>query len=315
LPDLDGTPRYFWYDRVMPMSTAVGQLIRYDLHDAVGDENTIIYHYTTPAAFLAIMETRSLWLTDFAYLNDASEVSHGLELARCAFAELVTKDDLAAPLLNAVFARVSTEIPRTAVTCFSLVSDSLSQWRAYSRGSCGVALGFRPIDLMQSLGNESSVRFSKVLYLPEAKQTLFRRFVHYHRLAWEHDAQNTEPRWINACISLATIGLFELAALCKDEGFADEREYRMIYQRDADNPETLPKRFRVDGSLFVPYVSTEDIQNMAEATDENRSQFCPVEVVVGPHPLNDVIARGIREYLDTNNLVTVRTVRTGIPFR
>lgn len=299
------------------MGVAVAGLIRGELYDAFGHEDTVVYHYTTTRSLHAILESRSLWLTDLAYLNDASEVSHGVTLGRQIVKEMVGPSDETAEWFEEVFDEVDRVPPRTSVACFSLVADSLSQWRAYSRGTCGVAVAFRPTDLMHCLGLASPVTFSRVLYDRTQKEHLFKRYVHYTRLAWREDVKrdNVLPQWRSACSSLAAAKLYSLAAVCKDDSFADEREYRIICQESSNTRDLLPRRFRVDDPVVVPYVSTRDIQDSAEASEEHRAAFRPVGVIVGPHPRSELVAAGIREYLLSLKFEDVPVEVSKVPFR
>lgn len=309
--DIDGSLRYFWYDGITPYSAAISSLVRYDMWGAVGNNDTVIYHYTTLEALVSIIRSRSLWMTDYAYLNDASEILHGLTLARRALDELVPTQDHSRAFLEPIFAAAIEKVPRIAVSCFSLVSDSLSQWRAYSRGQCGVAIGFRVVTLMEKF-LRSGVNFSKVVYRDAEKTNLFRRLIHFHRLAWEKDVKRDDQRYLAFAANTLTSTLYEFASLCKDEGFADEREYRLAYLEHTTNTDREPvgKRFRIAGSLLVPYVETSEFVGYDET-----AEFRPYSVVVGPHPQNELVRRGIEEFLRASGLNDVPVDVSPLPFR
>jgi len=87
LPTFDGRDRYFWRNPDMPwwmLSTHIRNLELARVHRPLYAARHV-YHYTTVAAFKSIIDSQELWLTDYAYLNDSSEVRHGLELAREVF--------------------------------------------------------------------------------------------------------------------------------------------------------------------------------------------------------------------------------------
>jgi hypothetical protein len=49
--------------------------------DLVKKQNVqTIYHYTSLDALLGIVESQSVWLTDYSYLNDKRELVHGVEI-------------------------------------------------------------------------------------------------------------------------------------------------------------------------------------------------------------------------------------------
>ncbi len=41
-----------------------------------------LYHYTTVTGLKGIIESESVWFTDFRHMNDPSEIKHGIELCR-----------------------------------------------------------------------------------------------------------------------------------------------------------------------------------------------------------------------------------------
>ncbi|HEX8010670.1 MAG TPA: hypothetical protein VF814_07020 [Casimicrobiaceae bacterium] len=53
---------------------------------------SLIYHYTTLEGFVGIVQSRSLWLSDYSYLNDARELTHGVEIVRSVVDEMLKGD-------------------------------------------------------------------------------------------------------------------------------------------------------------------------------------------------------------------------------
>jgi len=50
-----------------------------------GEKNTItnpLYHYTDGRGLKGIIESETIWFTDYRHLNDPSELSYGVEMAR-----------------------------------------------------------------------------------------------------------------------------------------------------------------------------------------------------------------------------------------
>src|SRR5262249_9043057 len=103
-----------------------------------------LYHYTTLHALRGIMDSQVLWATDIRYMNDASELTYGIQIARETF---LGDSRPAVQRLLSELVRVEgigDQLPDFSVFVASLSQcrDSLSQWRAYSRGSLGVAIEF-----------------------------------------------------------------------------------------------------------------------------------------------------------------------------
>jgi channel protein (hemolysin III family) len=109
-----------------------------------------LYHYTSMQGLLGIFSFRELWASKIHYLNDAREFCLALELAR---GELEKRKQAAqSEGVRAFLQRTIDRIFQVSrlnihVVSFSEDSDSLSQWRAYSGGSGGFALGMESTHL------------------------------------------------------------------------------------------------------------------------------------------------------------------------
>ena len=49
---------------------------------------SILYHYTTAHGLRCIVESKSIWASDFRFLNDASEFQHGRSIFEKIFREM-----------------------------------------------------------------------------------------------------------------------------------------------------------------------------------------------------------------------------------
>lgn len=141
------------------------------------DPPPILWHYTTSAGAVGILNSRELWLTSFESLNDSSEILYGLARIRervvvvaggplkartRSMLELVA-GQLADPM--ATFDRDPQlfESSSVAVCAFSEAADDLSQWRAYGSHGQGCALKIRS-DVLRSLPNANGISLVKCLY-------------------------------------------------------------------------------------------------------------------------------------------------------
>ena len=100
--------------------------------------NTItqpLYHYTDGRGLKGIIESQSIWFTDYRHLNDPSELSYGIKKARDFMRQAATgADDYGRAFLECLsdmfslkkFARLEFFI-----ASFSRERDELGQWRAY----------------------------------------------------------------------------------------------------------------------------------------------------------------------------------------
>lgn len=117
-----------------------------------GEANKIgstLYHYTTVAGLKGIIESESIWFTDFRHLNDPSEIEHGIELCRDVIRlRKPGKDGQVEMFLDGLadFMRLDNISMwlQYFIGSFSQASDDLGQWRAYGDNGRGVSVGFAP---------------------------------------------------------------------------------------------------------------------------------------------------------------------------
>jgi hypothetical protein len=294
----DGALRYFWALADMPLSLAVGNLVRNEQERRAGPSPALLYHYTPLAGFRGIVESETLWMTDYSYLNDAREFHLGVERATTILTKSVGDTRYAA--LHTVLADLLEDLrampaERILLTCFCGKADSLSHWDRYSKSGVGVAIGMRASDLLPSLGYPGQTTASKVIYEPIDQERLLQDLLHFASLAIAEDAMH--PKHDPAAYRrLLQRHLYELLVLFKDEGFSDEREYRFAYIDDTSLHHfglgPVPLKFRVANHLMVPYATMRDLAKV----DPGR---LPIEeVIVSPHADAASTVRGISEFLE-----------------
>jgi hypothetical protein len=96
-------------------------------------------HYTTPNGFRGIVESRSIWLTNAAYLNDPAEVHYPMTFSTTLLKHVAdhARDERLEKLLSDVMANCEL-LPRVRhwfVASLSKEPNLLSQWRAYCPSS------------------------------------------------------------------------------------------------------------------------------------------------------------------------------------
>jgi hypothetical protein len=60
---------------------------------AVSEIKTPLYHYTDGVGLKGIMESQTIWFTEYRHLNDPSELLHGIEMAHDVSRMLATGAD------------------------------------------------------------------------------------------------------------------------------------------------------------------------------------------------------------------------------
>lgn len=272
------------------------------------DRLDTVYHYTSAAALERILDDCSLWLTDFEYFNDATELRHGSNLTQEAIQEAIagmnpnSRPSFLAAWLDAL---QSDSCPRISMACFSRDGDSLSQWRAYGAISIGFGSPF-------GFGYLPETQLDRVVYDDTSQRLILRLFIHHHAAAWSVDARHVDQPTLDAYHSLDR--LYRRLIFLKNPAFADEREVRLVYIENPDlfrrvGRPVAPKRFRTRGNLVIPYVRTADLAR--EPVDH-----LPIrEIVVGPQPNSDLVESGIRQLLAARGYASVTVRSSSIPYR
>lgn len=269
----------------------------------------LIYHYTSLDGFVGIVRDRAMWLTDYSYLNDTREISHGRDMIQEVATEMLQASPEAsvASLLKSWISDVGSMERRVWVASFSADDDSLSQWRAYGP----IAVGFVPQDIaMHALrGNVSAVEYDR-----EAQRKLVSVYLHHLCQAYAVDtAMNRLERITDVYHKIDQ--LIELIAFFKDPSFSVEHEYRLAYFEYPDMIESfgleqVPKHFRVSRSRLLPYVRSQELEPVP--LDERPLKIA--EVVLGPEA-DQLLERGVKEFLSTNGLSEVPVRRSTVPYR
>jgi hypothetical protein len=322
LDSADGRRRYFWHNEQNGWWDVITQLRNHELARIQRPLHICeyVYHYTTLSALKSIVESQEFWLTDYAYLNDSTEVRHGVDLARDEFdAGLAGATSETAAVFRTLLTVPTEQKPRICVACFSFERDSLTQWKGYGREHAGVAIGIEPFPFFKGLAYPRELSWAPVIYDQQTKRQLLRGFAHDLSALRDRDLKAGSVQ-VDAYESISRDRFFELLSMMKHEAFRDERELRFVYQEDPESPISrfdgrAPKRFRVAGGLLVPYTTTKDIGQRSSVFDATENKLVLHEIVVGPHPHAELIQSGVREFLAANGLEGVEVNMSNVPFR
>ncbi len=103
-----------------------------------------LYHYTSPAGLIGIVESKSLWASGVQYLNDTAEYRHAASITQGLLTKYLQNEN--GPW-NGYYGMLLQGLPFcTDTTVFvgslSEAKDKLSQWRAYCSDGGGFSIGF-----------------------------------------------------------------------------------------------------------------------------------------------------------------------------
>jgi hypothetical protein len=198
----------------------------------------ILHHYTDALGLKGIVESGAVRATHIAYMNDASEYLHAVNLLLDQIREAkkirTNKDQLA--LLEHIYAPVADtkpeHVPPYFVACFSEKENSLNQWRAYGRGEGGYSIGFSTEFLMKALARHGAI-LAPALYDRDEQAKLTRSVLEwaldeYPKIAEKQDAETKAAHlenWAHHLLWFAG----GLAPIMKNPAFEEENEWRVIY--------------------------------------------------------------------------------------
>lgn len=300
--DSDRLPNWFSCTQTFWNESRRHKLIR----DAKAD---VVYHYTSLDGLIGIVDNRAIWLSDYSYLNDKRELSYGTDLATEVIQSILDTepDEHVRGLLSAWEDNLSRWQNRVCIASFSFDDDSLSQWRAYGP----VAIGF-PMQALALHVNQS--RLQQVEYERDTQRKLLEVYLHHLCSAFSVDTAAGRIERIPDAYHGAE-RLLELLVFFKEPAFRSENEVRLAF---VDNPQLfdsfklprLEKSFRVSRGRIVPYVASVDV--LPSRHREFKLEIS--EVVLGPES-DELLKRGIREFLDANGWDNVTVRRSAVPLR
>lgn len=285
--------------------------------------NTPLYHYTNLHGLKGIIESGSIWFTDYRHLNDPAELVHGINMAQDAAHAIAANANGRVRLFLECLVDMFRHDNFAGtldffIACFSRARDDLGQWRAYADNGRGVAIGFSPSFFALTAHPPAGrlpefvgpVRYSSTdvgsrhsLYVAKAAE-LFLAAADANR---EMLADKTIgiPFMQEFARELIASPLIWNSLTSKHPGYANEQEVRLAIM---GTPSALSPhiRARFRGSEIVPYIA----QPM-----QIREPGMITEIVLGPAAPLDT-ERTMHTLLDTLGVDrNIHIVRSDIPYR
>jgi len=210
----------------------------------LGSCEKTLYHYTGGSGLLGILDSGQVWATHISRLNDKTEYYLGLSLVESFALECPTRlPDLVKRVLEGV------NSCDTYISCFSGSRDLLSQWRAYSGSGVGYCVGFESNEMATIDGRMPLLE--KVIYKKETAKKVISQFI-FEADEYLHKEEFGEVE-VGHIIGTLSGLLNVVACSTKHHTFAEENEYRFIYQPGITDLE-LQTKYR-DGQFgLTPYV-------------------------------------------------------------
>ena len=284
----------------------------------------ILYHYTSKAGLLGIINSKCLWAANILYLNDAAEFSYTLQLGadvlETKMKNTTLKDNelkLIHKMYDVMKGRLEFGIPNTYVACFSEVDDSLSQWRAYCPKTGGFSIGF-DYEYLRSLASDQNYELKECVYdeKPELPSNKSRGLKEVERIIDKHSKEATNWTLNGKDLDVDTGDrivfdfLYELAYVAtwmKHEAFKEEKEWRVI--SSIHNVDVSSVFHREGTSMIVPY------REFKLVKDDQPLQISGI--VIGPTPHPELALGSLNSLLDSKGfkLPDVLCRLSNIPYR
>ena len=313
-------------------------------------KESIVYHYTSPNAFLSIIQNQKIRFTDIRYLNDKSEgiyfVKVLLDFLENHRIEYPHFNDVVNNLLNEhTFKKIRnlevTNIDyneiigmryrkqRVFVFCTCAEADSLNMWNYYVNNGeyQGYNIGFRVEELIKTFDvpdekhlDSFRVYYGRVLYSEKEQFDEIRRLA---ETTEQHIKLSllTEEVDVKKAMTYEQIRLRNYIVSCgpffKHPKFKSEEEFRVVLVIAEDS---VPR-----GNEAQRYYG----KNNKEITEEfsvKRGLIVPClsvvipsnsiyRVTIAPMMEFDIAKKSIRELLETKNVKNVRIYKSSIPIR
>lgn len=215
----------------------------------------VLYHYCPLDAFVGIIQSKQIWLTNIFCMNDAAEHYWLRRVAQ----DILQRKPHADETLSKSFA--SKLFPKEEDTdlyccCFSRADDSLSQWRAYADDGRGVAIGFFMPFLRDLYEKHRGLRLESVVYDLHEQERLVGEIIGGLEDEGQAPPSSLPEELVRDLPAVvAKVQLWFSAARCKNPFFHEEQEFRLIYDPSVDltSPKMGQRQFRPRGDMLVPY--------------------------------------------------------------
>ncbi|HEI8721956.1 TPA: DUF2971 domain-containing protein [Serratia marcescens] len=266
-----------------------------------------IYHYTDLNGFKGIIESDSLWATNFHFMNDSQELKHGVDCVKGCLDYISSEFDV--DFINGVRTAIEHYENSRANYVYNLSfckkPDLLSQWRAYGKNQ-GVCLEFDSNELSECIDQsdlsyiDGDVIYTKPNATPEAKEKIIKFFQQNEPVNQSNNESILRQLNISNFVHIA-IPYF------KNDSFKEEDEYRVVIYPDE---KFCGVKFRVNDKGLVPYIELK-----ARKMDFYQIKLPIKKVIIGPCDNYDYLKRGVRLLLDNNGYKKTDINFSSIPFR
>ena len=294
----------------------------------------VVYHYTSAATLVKIVESESIWATNLEYLNDVTESTHCISaLRRRVDNFLVRNPSEFGEALQAALAISENNSEPPYVASFASVEDSLPLWRSYCTNGNGVSIGFRVSALKKSVLTFKSPGIFKIQNstLKRVEYLGFDDFELQDRILREcldalskhHTEEDARPPDERLQIGDEEFLQWEISrrsCLVKHSGFETEKEVRLIAPSHLFSGASL--KFRCPRTTVIPYLEVlmpkrkqENLRALGRMSGLKDDSYFIDSVVVGPTPNPKLTVKAIELLFESKQVDDVAVLESTIPYR
>lgn len=296
------------------------------------DQDTRVWHYTSAAGLIGVLQRGELWASGLYEMNDPEEGEYGHALLQRVWDDVrpLVNDDSLIEAIESVLQMQTVERTLNQMHIFStsLSDDALPLWQYYGRED-GYAIGFAAGALERLAIRDSAPdpaltdAYPRLWWMPVIYDQVQQRALARELLAFMVENAPTPERWdaeaaqklgvaedlAEAVVKWAWVDARALfvrlfAASVKHPAFAHEREMRLV----VDQVRPSERDYRELGGRLIPFV------RLAEHHEAAGSGFVIDEVRCGPSTARES-ERTVSAMLTTYGYTTNVVSRSNIPFR
>lgn len=214
--------------------------------------NNLLYHYATNETLWKILESDCFLARNIRFSNDSEEYKIGQSTIE---KYIINHKELSDMEKKAILIRIKENPMMYYMICFCESGDLLSQWRGYAKDGVSIGLDFtggitnksllyRHVEYFSILNNKKSQEMLKEKkeeerYYIEGNPLVFLQMpykVQYTQPAKKLLSKNVERAlneiWNNGREEERISRLLQYIPFIKDKGFAEEAEFRLIYDME-----------------------------------------------------------------------------------
>ena len=280
-----------------------------------------LYHYTDANALIGIVQDRGFRLSHYAYMNDAAELTHGLDIARETLESILGKPAFAgfSEILNEVIRDLGNEASESQyIACFTHEKDSLEQWRAYCpcgginieiSAPYGGQLGVGPRTLFNEVLYDDKLKKAAIFLIVSRYFRQFRRDITYYGSS-EFISAEMYPELMGREITYMTQKF-------KHSAFQSEREIRLMISGAEERVfERVHSRFA--GGKIIPFLLTNDWNEGRPSGVERVKRVEKLNItsiIVGPQQDKELVGRSIKDFMVRSGYPNIKIEYSKAPYR